>query len=454
MLVAATTAGCVDDEMAPDVVVPYPHVGDVATYEATGALVEIARWENAHAFVSGSARVRFALAESAPVLDGARSVHEAFLVTTSTSEVGGFIKHSERYVSPAHQATVQALYPISQDQSVLSFDERGYPWLFGASVLFGAEVSREPRHEFRLPDNLGRGRDMVLAWVVKGVEEVDGAPAWRLDLEGNASISGSVWFEAGNAWPVKATLTLHDDGLAPGVRSDGAYPASIEARRVELQQGGGASVPPRDHAARFVADAHATRLAWDGEAPPDGDAGYIAYPLGEAIRDAKLLDVTLQQWLDAADDPRVYRGTYGNKPGPAEGTDSPMWYVQFVDKDENYFEVEVERVQTPLAPLGAPRVNRSGPAEAPRDTAHGWFAAQDVPASFVPLSEGVRIMKDVFGAPDVQIFLRSLKEPAGYSYYIDGGFEVDGGRYTVVYAPNTGFIEEATGPVSVRFAAT
>ena len=445
-------SGCFAEDALQDVVVPYPRLGDVATYEATGALVEFARWENGHPFVAGPAQVRFSLAASQPVIDGARAVHESFLVTTEVAETGFFLKHSDRYVSPQHQATIQGLYPLSQDQSVLSFDERGFPWLFGASALFGAELSLEPRQEFVLPDNLGRGREMRFAWVVAGEEDVNGARATRLVLEGSDTLEGELWMERGSAWPLKARLAILDEGLAPNVRVDGAYPASIEARRTDVQQGS-EPLPPRSRSASFQDDLAVTREAWNGEYPPDGSAGYIGYPLEAAIADAKLLEPAFAQWLAEAQDPRLYRGTYADAAGPIEGTRAPHWLIQYVSSDEQYFEVEIERVRTSLLLDGIPRVNRSGPAEPPADPAHGWFAAADVPAKFVPLAEGVRVMKEVFGAPDVQIFLRSLKVPAGYSYYIDGGFEQDGSRYTVVYAPNTGFIEEATGPVSPRFAS-
>lgn len=447
ILLGAALAGCFQDAAAEDIVVPYPRMGDVAVYEATGSLLEFARWENGHAFVAGPAQVRFTVAPSQPVIDGARGVHEVFLVTTDVAETGVFSKRSERYVSYAHQGTIQGLYPLSQDQSVLSFDERGFPWLFGGSALFGAELSREPRVPLALPDNLGRGRTMEFAWVVDGRD----GNLVRLALEGSDSFTGTAWMEPGVAWPARVTLTLADASFAPNVRVDGAYPATIDARRVSLTPGT-EPLRPREGGAAFVEDLGVDREPWDHEAPPDGDPAALAYALSAAIADAKLLDRALVDWLAQADDPRVYRGTYADAPGPVEGTRAPSWLIQWVDRTERYYEVEVERVRTPLLEQGVPRVNFSRPAEPPADEAHGWFAAADVPGSFVPLSEGVRVVKEVFGPPDVQIFLRSLREPAGYSYYIDGGFEVDGGRYTVVYAPNTGVIEEATGPVSVRFA--
>jgi hypothetical protein len=107
--------------------------------------------------------------------------------------------------------------------------------------------------------------------------------------------------------------------------------------------------------------------------------------------------------------------------------------------------------------VGVPRIEATGPAEAPANEDHGWFDAAAVPETIVPLSEGIRIMRDVFGAQQVQVFLRSFANPPGHTYYIDGGFdgtpgEGGVGRYTVVYNPNTGLIEQATGPVTPRLA--
>lgn len=444
-------AGCVSEVAPSDVVVGYPSLGEVALYRATGAYVELARWENGHAFVAGSADIRLTLGRSDPVLDGARHVHPAFEVVTELAETGIFQKHSDRYVSPEHQAVIEAWYPISGDIAVLSFDERGFPWLFGASALFGAELSRLPRHEFELPDNLGRGQTIALAWVVDGQEEVGGVATTRLRLEGSPSLAGTLWTD-GSAWPVKARLSILDAGLAPHVRVDGAYPATMEATRVRVEPGD-APLPPRNRDASFGVDDAATRVPWDGETPPDGAAGYIAYPLADAVRDAKLLDKPLMDWLAAASDPRIYRGTYMDMAGPAEGTVAPTWLLQWMDEGDRYYEVEIARITALALGQGIPKVNRSGPADAPRDPVHGWFAASDVPERFVPLSEGVRIVKEVFGAPQVQIFLRSLRDPPGYSYYIDGGFDA-GGRYTVVYDPNTAFLQEATGPVTPRFVKT
>ena len=91
--------------------------------------------------------------------------------------------------------------------------------------------------------------------------------------------------------------------------------------------------------------------------------------------------------------------------------------------------------------------------EKPSSANHGWFAKDALPAQLVPLSEGVRTVKAVFGAPQVQIFLRSFAQPPGYSYFIDGGWDQgESKRYTVVYNPETGLLEEATGPVTPRLA--
>lgn len=452
LVLAAGLAGCADPPDTRANLVPYPRMGDVATYAVEGALVDLARWENARPLVGQPTNVRLALGEGGLALDGARALHPTFLVTRSLNEGGGFVEHARLFVSPVHQAVVQSSYKLSQDQSVLAFDERGYPWLWGASVLFGEELRGGATIPLTLPDNLGIGDAPTLMWGV--AQEGEG---WRLSLLGNASIEATLWLDAGEAWPTRVRVVLKDDGLAPFVRGQGAHPVTMDARLADVQRGG-EPVPPRNRGDAFVADDAAARAAWDGEKPPDGAAGYVPYLLAEAVADAKLLDPGLREWLAAAKDPRVYRATFKEVPvsaGPAGNVSdqtAPYWLVQFVDQDQRYYEVEVERVQPPL-PLaaGVPRIARSGPAEAPKDPNHGWFPRDATVEELVTLSEGVRIVREVFGATRIEIFLRSFADPAGYSYFIDGGMEPGGvGRYTVVYNPATGFLEQATGPVTPR----
>lgn len=381
------------------------------------------------------------------MLDAARSVHPTFLVLAERDSGGGFVKHADRFVSPKHQAVVQSYYKLSQDQGTLSFDERGFPWLFGASVLFGADLTRDDV-PFRLPDNLGRANPIDLSWNLAGPERHDGQDTVRYDLAGADSLAGSAWFVQGQAWPARIVLEVKDDGLAPHVRAQ-QTPARMDARLTSLTEGA-EPMRPRDRAAGFSEDNSVARVAWNGERPPDGER-YAAYTLSEADRDARLLDRPLVDWLTAAEDPRLYRGTYQEDAGPAEGTRVPNWLLQYVDASNAYYEVEVERMHVDALGQGAPRVTKSGPAEPPSDKNHGWFAAEALPEKLVPLSEGVRIVRDVFGAEGVQIFLRSFADPPGYSYFLDGGFEHDK-RYTVVYNPSTGLLEQATGPVSPRAA--
>lgn len=451
VVVAAGLAGCAaggDD--ARGKLVPYPRLGDVATYAATGSLADLARWENGKPFLTEQAQVRFTLAPSEKVLDGARAVHPAFLVTTETSETGIFVKHSERYVSPEHETTVQAYYPLSQDQGIVSFDERGYPWLFGVSALFGAELVEGAEVPAEIPDNLGLGAPVALAWRVGPTVDADGAVQTRVNLVG-PGVEGEAWLEQGSPWPLRVSLTLKQAGATPLLRSDSGFPASIHATRVDVTPGG-EPVPPRNRGATFGQDELVPRVAWDGEKPPDGDAGYVSYALADAVRDAKLLDRGFSTFA-AAGDARLYRGTFMEGPGPADGVRDAYWLLQFVNQDNAYYQVEIERLTPSALGVGVPRVNSSGPAEAPADPNHGWFPADALPGKLVPLSAGFDVVRDVFGAEGIQIFLRSFAQPPGYSYYLDGGWETPGGRYTVVYNPTTGFVEQATGPVSPRFAA-
>lgn len=450
---ALTFPGCVKSPDARANLVPYPKLGDSVAYDVTGAYVEFARWENAHPLTSAT-KLRFDVAAAGSAVDAARLVVPTYKVTTT---LGG-VKHAELYVSPAHDAIVQAYLPLSQDQSIVAFDERGYPWLFGASALFGRELKAGARVAFEIPDGLGLGRTIDLAWVVERAD----ASSYHLRLEGNASIAGALDIDRGSPWPRVVDLTLKDNALAPLVRADAPLPATMHAVRGEVRPGS-APLAPRDASARFGADAAIQRVAWDGEKPPDGNAGYIPYLLSDAVRDAKLLDKGLADWSKAAQDPRLYRATYKDDPNPLNvsapgapsqaGAHAPYWLLQFVDQKETYYGVEIERVEVPAIPAGAPRVLSSGSVDRPSSTNHGWFAKDALPKELVPLSEGVRVMKTTFGATQVQIFLRSFARPPGYSYFIDGGWEKgESGRYTVVYNPETGLLEEATGPVTPRLA--
>lgn len=449
LLLAALLAGCFGGEGdARGGLVPYPRVGDVAVYEASGALVEFARWENGVPFAAPTAQVRLTLVASADAMDGARAQHAAFKLVTDVAEAGVFDMRSERWISPRHEAVVQSYFPLSQDQSIVAFDERGYPWLWGASVLLGEELTEGASFAFETPDNLGVGAAPAFAWTVVGEE--DGLV--KLQLSG-PSVEGALWMEPGSPWPARVELRLlAEDGLAPHVRSDGGLPASISARRVSLSQGA-EPVPARDRGASFAPDVSAVRTAWDREMPPDGDITALLYPLSEAARDAKLLDRALAQWFAAADAPILYRATYQEEPGLLDGSTSALWLLQWVDKSDAYYEVQISRLHAPPLPVGLPRVESSAPAEPPANEAHGWFDPAGVPELVVPLSEGIRIVREEFGAGPVQVFLRSFASPPGHSYFLDGGWEEGGvGRYTVVYNPNTGFIEEATGPVQPRLA--
>lgn len=459
LLLLPALAGCAEPTDARANLVPYPRLGDVVTYEASGAMVDFARWENAHPFAGGRGVVVWEVGKGGEAIDMARGVHETFRVTRRVGEGGAApVERAQLFVAPAFQAVVQSSYKLSQDQSVLAFDERGYPWLWGASFLFGEELREGAFERFTIPDNLGVGVSPQLDWFVEA-READGT--WRVNLSGHGSVEGRLWMEPGSPWPTRVELAILDPGLAPLLRADATLPARIEARRVAVQPGSEA-VPPRNRDATFGEDEGAKRLRWDGEKPPDGDAGYVPYALGDAVRDARLLDAGLQQWLQAADDPRLYRGTFklvqlAAGPANVSGQTAPYWLLQFMEKGGTYYQVEVERVDPPAAPAplpqagGVPRVVSSGPAEPPKDENHGWFAQEESPEDLVTLSEGVRIVREVFGATQVEIFLRSFARPPGYSYYIDGGMEPGGvGRYTVVYNPATGRIEGATGPVTPR----
>jgi hypothetical protein len=446
LALAPALAGCASKAPDAPALVPYPRLGDAVAYAASGAYVEFARWENGHPFATGAGRVRFEVGAAPKVIDGARQVHAAFRVATTVDGA----KHAELFVAPEHEAIAQSVYPLSRDQSVVAFDERGLPWLFGASALFGRDLGA--RTEFAVGS-------ATLAWVPDGRE----GDAVRMKLAGSPALEGELWMQPGSPWPLRASLAIRDASLAPAIRVDGAYPASMVAERADATLGSG-EIPPRSSAARFGDDASVQRVAWDGEKPPDGAAGYVLYALADAARDAKLLDKGLADWLAAAGDPRVYRATFKmiplNGTGPLNDTLVPYWLIEWMEKGGKFYQVEIERVDAPPAPLplplpatGAPRVLSSGPAEAPKDASHGWFPKDAEPDRLVPLSEGVRVVRATFGAQGIQIFLRSFANPPGYAYFLDGGWDKsEADRYTVVYDPAAGLIQEATGRVTVRLA--
>lgn len=452
LLAALLLAGCFgSDEDPRGGLVPYPRLGDVAVYEASGSLVEISRWDNAVPFISPRAQLRYTLAASPDALDAARAVHPVFLLRTELAEAGVYDLLSERLVSVRHQALVQSLYPLSQDQNVVAFDERGYPWLWGASALIGEELVEGVVFPVELPDMLGLGRTLRFDLVVGPTERVEGRDLTRVDVRGAPALEGTLHMERGSPWPARVSLVMGPEAL-PHLRSDGALPARIDARLVSLTQGA-EPLPPRHRGADFGPDTSAVRSPWNGEMPPDGDAATLLYSLSEAARDAKLLDRALADWLAAADAPILYRATFQEEPGPIDGSTRAHWLLSWVSRDERYYEVQIARLHAPPLPLGLPAVEASGPAQAPANPDHGWFDPASVPETVVPLSEGIRIMRDVFGAGPVQVFLRSFATPPGHSYFLDGGFEDGGvGRFTVVYNPNTGLIEQATGPVTPRLA--
>lgn len=450
ILVGATLAGCASPPDSRAGLVAYPKLGDVATYKATGTYLEFARWENGHPITS-TGEIKFEVSSGEKALDGARQVHDTYRVNTRMEGA----KHAALFVLPARQAIVQSYYPLSQDQGIVAFDERSYPWLFGASALFGQDLVPGAEYSLRLDDNLGSGANAPdLWWRVVGEDNA----SVKVELAGSPSIDATLWMEPGVAWPSRAVITIHDAGLAPQIRVDGQYPATMDARRASLAQGS-ESVPPRRGGFDFAPDSSVTAESWDGEKPPDGDVASVPYLLSQAVSDAKLLDKGLADFLASSEDPRLYRATYkqgvfnGTPLGPVEQLPSPYWLLQFMNKAEAFYEVQVERVDLPVGGRGVPRVLSSGPAEPPRDESHGWFAKGDLPDKLVPLSEGMRVVRQMFGAEGIQIFLRSFSNPPGYSYFLDGGWENgESGRYTVVYNPSTGFVEEATGPVTPRFA--
>ncbi|MEA3202149.1 MAG: hypothetical protein QOE90_3577 [Thermoplasmata archaeon] len=438
-----------------DALVPYPRLHESATYAVSGSLADLARWENGAPITTPDAKLRFSLLSTQTALDAARTAQPTVLLREELLVAGGAVKLADLYVSPAHQALVQGVYPLSGDQSIVAFDERGYPWLFGASALFGEAISPGATLPVSIPDNLGHGHALNLTWRVVGSERVGDVDATRLDLDGSPSLAGSLWMQAGSPWPVRATLTLKDAGVEPLLRAQ-SYPAHVDARRQAVASGD-KPLPPRDRAATFGEDAAAPREAWDGTAPPDGSTSYEPYLLSEAIRDAKLLDTGLQTWTKGAQSPILYRATFKPFATPAQGVENETWLLVFVDQRETYYQVQMGRLQPPPASsplpapvptIGAPRVESSGPYEPPASANHGWFPKESVPAKLVPLAAGIDVVRSAFGAKGVQIFLRSFQDPPGYQYFLDGGWDGpkgEEGRYTVVYDPETGLLQEATG---------
>ena len=78
LLAALLVAGCFGTDADPrGGLVPYPRMGDVAVYEATGALLEVARWENGVPLAAAKAQIRYTIEPGGDALDGTRALHPA-----------------------------------------------------------------------------------------------------------------------------------------------------------------------------------------------------------------------------------------------------------------------------------------------------------------------------------------------------------------------------------------
>ncbi|MHB8603738.1 MAG: hypothetical protein ACYDCK_00675 [Thermoplasmatota archaeon] len=487
----AFLAGCARPAVTPTgATLALPHIGDSATYVAHGAFLDFRRWANGFTLPPTGESITLAIGASGAAVDGTRRNWSAFEATLS--DTSGTI--SREFVSPEHASLVQSWSPLNGEQAVLAFDERGYPWAWGASVLQGRPLTAGRVESFSLPANAREGASasdpqgvpLALSFRIGAVEPVPyetppvdktmfarPANGVRVELAENASVDWRLWFDPSIPYPLRIEAHWRNGGLAPYVRVDQAdAPLLVFTADLVAFTRGATSTPPRDSTATFPTEQVGAALeTWDGTAPPEGAPGYEPFALSEAIQWASLTDAPWKQWSAAHPDAHLYRATYSAAPGAVAGSVAHSWLVYYVSSANDYYAFEVNRTQPASAPTipppldaapipaaGVTQTVMSGPADAPRGE-HGWFAADRLPKKLLTLSSAVALVEGTFREPRVEIFLRSFTDPVGYGYYIDGGVgqASDAGkkpdRFTVIVSAESAFIEAAVGPVKPLVAS-
>lgn len=451
LLVAPAFAGCATPGAVDAAELARPRIGDRVEYDVGGHLVEFSRWANGFRLSGSSPRLAIEVdAVDGLALDGFRARHEVVRVREELATGGAFATHRDLLVSTTHAAIVQGYAPLSGEDGVVSFDERGYPWAWGASLFHGRPLAVGLVVEASLPANGGQPAPLPLVFEVTAAERVGGRDAFRVDVtRARGDASWSIWLAPDVPYPVQVEVALPRDAWSPFVRLDDPVTERLEfSATLASYVVGSTPVPPATASAEWLEEPTAAVFEeWDREVPPDGLGEYAPFLLHEAVTWAKTVDPGFSRWFTQHAGAILYRATYLARPGDVPGATTHVWLVQYVSKENEYYEVQVERT-VPNAAAGVPgltRIATSGVAEPPRGE-HGWFDTALLPSRILAIDSAVTIMRDVFEPDGVQIFVRSFDDPAGYSYYVDGGFEEELGRYTVIINAQTGFIQAAVGP--------
>ncbi|HVL49352.1 MAG TPA: hypothetical protein VM889_12400 [Candidatus Thermoplasmatota archaeon] len=444
LLVLPALAGCLGATSEGPVDVPPFRAGDAATYVVTGTYLEAARLWNAVPLPTGSATLAFETRAAEPILDGALARRAVMEVETRL----GTAKPHLRWVDS--DGVVASFLPLSEEgHNALSFEERGFPWAFGASVLAGRALAPGDRFPFTLQNLGGQAAPLALAWRVERVEAGRATVALDHDRHG---FSATLVLDAASAFPLEArwNVTAESDlgrflRLSPGDHA-------MTAARTSASTGSGPA-PPTAPAAAARADA-IVFAPHHRVHPPDGAPPAVAFALADAVAAARSHDGA-RAWLASRPDAIVARATY-HAPARPEGAPTAIpgmathaWLVQFVGRDEAFFEAMVERVVANATGAAvATRVTKAGPVEPPRG-GQGWIDPASWPAEMTTIASAVAVVREGFAPAGVEIFVRSFARPGqtGYFYLIDGGFEKPLGRYTVTVDARTGYVMSAVGPV-------
>lgn len=448
LVVVPAFAGCfggTDDS----ILVGRPAEGDVVLYEASGEFLDLARLLNAAALPGRSANVRLDVGSTARVFDGALVPHDAHRTTLAIDNE----RPLERWVDAA--GVVASRLPLSETgDAALSFEERGWPWAFGASVLFGRVLAQGDRVPFVLRNDAGQAAPLALAWRVERVE----SGLATLALDGAEGARGTLVMEDGVAYASRLDLAIEGGPLAVHLGLDGAPHAMRLAHSAwELREPPIALVTPEE--SRVASDL-ARFAKFNRVHPPDPSPSAFAFPLGEAVAHVRESDEPYKGWASAEKDVILSRGTYlatasaTSLPLAPPRTTTHVWLVQFVSRGEKYWETKVERfVSNDTGAALVTRVATSGAVAAPKGE-HGWVDPDRLPGDLLTLASGVAIMRAAFEPDGVQVFVRSFTRDDGYGYFylVDGGFERPLGRYTVTVNAQTGFVRSAVGPVAAPVA--
>ncbi len=461
VVLASGLAGCASPGPSGGGVLARPRIGDVAEYVLAGHLVEFARWANGVPLVGAENRLVLRVAaQEGLALDGFRARHAVFRVDEELSTGGALAPLRSWLVSPEQAAVVQGAAPLAGEDAVVSFDERGYPWAWGASAFHGETLAVGRGADVVLLANAGQAAPLAIRLEVVGMDRVRERDAFRVTAVPGpgfaAPAAWTLWLAPDVPYPLRVEATLPRGTWEPFVRLD----TSVEAvtMRAELASitRGDVPLPPRNSGARWLDEpVEAEFVAWDREKPPDGGTAYAPFVLAEAVEWAETFDSGFRAWREAHPRSLLYRATHFAKPGPIGGVRTFVWLVQHVSEDDAYYEVQVERSIADAVPglPGLTRATLSRPATAPEGD-HGWFPPDDLPDRLLTIGSGVEIMRDVFQPSGVEIFVRSFTDPVGYAYYVDGGFEEPAGRFTVIVNAQSGFLQAAVGPVRPVVDAT